>query len=263
LRRAQGIGFEISRKIGKAGGKIIVACRNEEHGLEAVNQLKSEGIDAEFRSLDISDDLSIGRFARDIEEAFGKVSVLVNNAAIAFKGSDPTPFKEQAQPTMTPNFFGTLKLTEALLPLLRRSEQPRIVNMASQSGHLKIVKDEALKERFVNCPTVEELEGLIYAYIKDVQDGVHEQKGWPSSNYGMSKLGVIAMTRIMAAREEQLHPGSAMRINCCCPGHCSTDMSSHTGQRTAEHGARTPAMLALAENVPNGKFFLDEEEIEW
>lgn len=217
----------------------------------------------EYRHLDIADDLSIGRFSRDIEETIGTIDILVNNAAIAFKASDPTPFKDQAQPTMTPNFFGTMKVTESLLPLLRRSDRPRIVNVASQAGHLRIIKDAALQSKFVNCATLDELEGLLQQYVQDVQDGVHAERGWPSSNYGMSKLGVIAATRILARREEQLHPDTALRITCCCPGFCATDMSSHKGTRSAEHGARTPAMLALAEEVANGRFFLDEAEVEW
>lgn len=243
--------------------KTIVACRNEQLGVAATKQLTDAGYDAEFRSLDISDDLSIGRFTRDIEEAHGKIDILVNNAAIAFKGSDPTPFKDQAEPTIQPNFFGTLKVTESLLPLLRKSNRPRIVNVASQAGHLRIIKSPDLQARFVNCPTLDELENLMNTFILDVQNGVHEEKGWPNSNYGMSKLGVIAMTRILARREEELHPGTPMLITCCCPGYCATDMSSHKGTRTAEHGARTPAMLALADNVPNGRFFVDESVVEW
>jgi carbonyl reductase 1 len=213
--------------------------------------------------LDISDDLSIGRFARDMEEDYGGIDILVNNAAIAFKGSDPTPFKDQCFPTINPNFFGTLKLTESLLPLLRKASSPRLVTVASQAGHLRIIKSEELRNKFVNCGTLDELEGLMTSFVEDVQNGVHEEKGWPSSNYGMSKLGVIAMTRILARREEQMQPGTAMRITCCCPGYCATDMSSHKGTRTAEHGARTPAMLALAENCGSGGFYLDEAEVEW
>lgn len=194
-----------------------------------------------------------------MEEDFDKIDILVNNAAIAFKGSDPTPFKEQAYATINPNFFGTMKVTESLMPLLKKSPEPRIVNIASQAGHLKIIKSDELRATFANVDSMQVLEDLMEAFVTDVQNGEHEQKGWPNTCYGMSKLGVIAMTKILARRE----PG--MRINCCCPGYCATDMSSHKGTRTAEHGARTPAMLALSvpADGPTGKFFVDEAEVEW
>ena len=155
-------------------------------------------------------------------------------------------------------------ITQALLPLLRKSECPRIVNVASQAGHLNIIKSDALKARFVDCTSLDELEALMRSFITDVEGGVHASNGWPNTCYGMSKLGVIAMTRIIAREEEQHAP--AMRVNSCCPGYCATDMSSHKGTRSAEHGACTPALLALttAETPgPTGKFFLDELEKEW
>jgi len=245
--------------------KTIVACRNEALGKEAAANLKGLGYDAEYRNLDISDDWSIARFSRDMADDFGTLDILVNNAAIAFKESDPTPFKEQASATINPNFFGTMRITESLMPLLQNSEAPRIVNVASQAGHLRILKNEELKSKFVNCPSIDELENLVNAYVQDVQDGTHAEKGWPNSNYGISKLAVIALTRILAKRESSVNP--TFLINAVCPGYCDTDMTSHKGPRTAEHGARTPAMLALLSSVgpvaPTGKFFYDDAELEW
>ena len=240
-------------------------------GEEAVTQLKSLGYDAAYRNLDISDELSIGRFARNLEEEFGKIDILVNNAAIAFKGSDPTPFVEQAHATVQPNFFGTLMVTQALYPLLLKSDSARIVNVASQAGHLRILKSDELRARFVDCKSIGELEDLMNNFVADVQQGVHESKGWPNSNYGVSKLGVIALTRLLArqAAEDRSRAGAgagagSFLVNCCCPGYCATDMSSHKGSRSAEHGARTPAMLALAaDDSATGKFFYDEAELEW
>lgn len=260
---SQGIGFEICKKLCQAGVKTIVACRNETLGMEAVNNLKAQGFEAEYRSLDISDDLSIGRFTRCMEEDYGCLDILVNNAGIAYKGSDPTPFQEQCEPTILTNFFGTLKVAESLLPLVRKSTAGRIVNIASMTGHLRILSSEELKGRFLNCKSLDELEGLIQNFVDDVKAGTHVEKGWANSNYGMSKLGVIALTRVMAHRETEMYPGTPLLITSCCPGYCATDMTSHKGGRTAEHGARTPAMLALANSVPNGRFFTDEAEVEW
>lgn len=263
----KGIGFEICKKLGAAGVKTIVACRNEGFGQEAVANLKDLGYDVEYRHLDISDDWSIARFSRDISDEYGYLDILVNNAAIAFKASDPTPFKEQTRPTIETNFFGTMRITESLMPLLQKAEAPRIVNVASQAGHLRILKSEELKERFVNCPSIDALENLVNEYVAAVQDGTQTEKGWPDSNYGISKLAVISLTRILAKREAKLNPDKNFLINACCPGYCDTDMTSHKGPRPAEHGARTPTMLALLSEVgpvaPTGKFFYDEAEIEW
>lgn len=239
-----------------------MACRNEELGLKAAAELKAQGYDAEYRSLDIANEASIGVFADGMKQSYESIDVLVNNAAIAFKGSDPTPFEQQSYPTIYPNFFGTLNMCNAMLPLLRKSSSPRLVNVASQAGRLGIMKSSELKARFTSDDlTVEELKGLMNQFVADVQSGVHAQRGWPNSNYGMSKLGVIALTRILA-REEAPH---GVLVNSCCPGYCATDMSSHGGPRSAEHGARTPAMLAadLPDGGPSGCFFYDENVIEW
>lgn len=256
----KGIGFHIASKLCDAGVKTILACRNEELGLKAVSELKSKGYDCEYRNLDISDKDSVLKFTQEFAKDYEKLDILVNNAAIAFKGSDPTPFKDQANATVKPNFFGTLEVTNNLLPLLSKSAEPRIVNVASQAGRLAIIPSSKRKDMFTS-PTlsVPALEELMTQFVKDVEAGKHSSNGWPNTCYGTSKLGVIALTKILARD----HP--SMRINCCCPGYCATDMSSHGGPRSAEQGARTPAMLALMKenDGPTGKFFFDENEIDW
>jgi carbonyl reductase 1 len=100
-------------------------------------------------------------------------------------------------------------------------------------------------------------------FVNDVEAGCHQRNGWPDACYGISKLAVIAYTRVLAL--DLTKQGSKIRVNCCCPGWCATDMSSHRGQKTAEEGSRTPAMLellAMGEET-TGRFFANEEEIEW
>eukprot|EP01041_Mallomonas_annulata_P013519 gene13519-28673_t len=137
----KGIGFEIAKKIAHSGQKTILTARDVVRGQNATDSLKSLGYDVEFRQLDICEGIS-----RD----YGCCDILINNAATAFKGSDPTPFQEQAEPTMTPNFFGTLELTEKMLPLLQKSSSPRIVNVASQSGLLRILPTKRRKDQFTS-----------------------------------------------------------------------------------------------------------------
>ena len=83
-------------------------------------------------------DVNSQDFIRDYQQ----IDVLVNNAAVAFKDSDPTPFQRQARPTLQTNFFGTVRLTLGLLPLLHRGASPRIVNVASMAGALKIFRSK-------------------------------------------------------------------------------------------------------------------------
>ena len=262
----KGIGFQIAKKLGANGSNIktIIGCRNVDLGEAAAKELQSAGCDVVFRQLDICDPSSIESVRASIEKDFGGLDILVNNAAIAFKGSDPTPFKEQARPTVMVNFFGTLDVTRAMLPLLRKSPTARIVNVASMTGHLRILPSEGTKAKFTS-PTlkVEELESLMREFVTDVEAGTHNKNGWPSTCYGMSKLSVIALTKVIARDEPKI------MVNACCPGYCATDMSSMRGTKTAEQGSRTPAMLVFlpdskADHVqPSGKFYMDEAEVVW
>jgi carbonyl reductase 1 len=104
---------------------------------------------------------------------------------------------------------------------------------------------------------MEELDRLMKEFKVSVQDGTHSQKGYSNSNYGMSKLGLIAATKILA-RE---NPG--VTINCCCPGFCKTDMSSHRGTRDPADGAKNSVIPATMENPPTGAFFSDYKIAQW
>eukprot|EP01035_Chromulina_nebulosa_P017532 gene17532-23094_t len=255
----KGIGFEIVKKLSSIGYKTILATRNVDLGSKAASSLRSQGLDVEFRELDISSDESIKAFVSKFQSDYGKCDVLVNNAAIAFKGSDPTPFKLQAEPTIKTNYFGTLSLTTLMLPLLQNSSSPRIVNVASQAGLLGILPSNDRKKFFTSeTLTVDDLSEALNQFVVDVKNEKHKENGWPNSCYGISKLGVIALTKVLARNYPNII------INACCPGYCKTDMSSHGGNRSAEEGARTPFYLStLTTGSVTGKFFYDEKEIVW
>lgn len=199
---------------------------------------------------------------------------------IAFKNSDPTPFREQASPTFKTNFWGTIELIDAMVPLLRKAqiETPQIVNVASQSGRLSILNTDKKKQEEVSSSglTRERLFKMVRKFEKDVKGGKHKEEGWPSTCYGMSKLALIAFGKVFAHEEKEgmakrgIGGGSegrkAIWLASCCPGWCDTDMSSHSGPRSAEQGARTPAWLALKgveDGAKAGGFFYDEKEIDW
>jgi carbonyl reductase 1 len=147
--------------------------------------------------------------------------VQVNNAGTAYKGADPTPFQEQCGPTLKVNFHNTLRLTRALLPLLEKSENPRIVNVASFTGLLGKLPIERQKQFSNPALSLDGLSTLVGEFEKDVASGTHRERGWMNSNYGFSKLSLIAATKVLARDYPR------MKINACCPGTLCVCVSVH------------------------------------
>ncbi|CAN0462792.1 unnamed protein product [Ectocarpus sp. 12 AP-2014] len=264
----KGIGLAIAKKLAGAPGHLcVLTSRTPSLGQKAVDDLKAEGLESVVhKQLDIGDPASVERFASELEQEFGRCDVLVNNAGIAFKGSDPTPFKDQAEPTLKTNFFDTAAFTEKMLPLVRKSDAGRVVNVASMAGHLSILGSQDRRNAFTNpALTKERLSAMMAQFVGDVKAGRHHGGGWPNTCYGMSKLGVIAYTKVAARVEREA--GSTVTINACCPGYCDTDMTSHRGTLTPEEGARTPFMLTQMKSVDEGgltgEFFRREALAEW
>ena len=243
---------------------MVLGCRDEARGREAAEAIASlpatpGSCRVSSRRLAIGSRESHDAFVAGMAERYGKVDVLVNNAGIAFKGSDPTPFEGQCRPTLAVNFWGTADFTEEMLPLLRKGSDARIVNVASMAGHLRQLRSRDLRREFSSPDlTKDRLFSLVEEFQRDVLSGRHAEAGWGNSNYGMSKLALIAMTKIWA-REE----GGVIAVNCCCPGYCATDMSSHRGTRHPSEGARNALIPALMEDPPSGEYFADFGIASW
>mmetsp|Transcript_80146 Transcript_80146/g.248739 ORF Transcript_80146/g.248739 Transcript_80146/m.248739 type:complete len:339 (+) Transcript_80146:1227-2243(+) len=262
----KGIGKEIARKLAATpGGTTILGCRSPELGKAAAEDLAaSSPSDVLFQRLDLTDAASIEASGEFIKREFGQLDVLVNNAAVCF--NDPTlygkvpytPFEQQAGITMQTNFFGTLAVTQELLPLLLAAPSPRIVNIASAAGRLRGSKekiDAVTSERL----TVPQLEALMREFVADAESGVHAERGWPNTCYGVSKMGIVALTRVLAREEPRI------MVNSVDPGFCATDQNQHQGYVSAERGARTAALLATlpAEQRTTGRHFFEEREMSW
>lgn len=253
----KGVGYHIAKSLiaSKLFGAVVVACRDADRGMAAAQEMG--GI---FMPLVVGDEASAAAFASALRDKYGRLDVLVNNAAIAFKAADPTPFAGQTKPTLDVNYHGTMQVTQALLPLLLDSNavDPRIVNVASMAGKLKQLSPA--RQRSFTSPslTIGELDGLVGEFEADVAAGKDlGAAGWGRSNYGFSKLAVIAATKVYA----RLHP--SIKINACCPGYCDTDMSSHKGPRPPSEGAKNAVIPATMTGCPTGEFFQDVKLSSW
>ena len=134
----KGLGFEIARQIGRTGVIVLLGARNKAAGEEAAGKLAAEGIDAHFIAIDVVDYASIEAAAGSIISGFGRLDILVNNAGISdpFDGPVLTARLEAVERVLRTNFLGALAVTQAMLPLLRKSKSARIVNVSSGLGSL-------------------------------------------------------------------------------------------------------------------------------
>ena len=134
----RGIGHEVVRQLAEKGWRVILAARDEAKGRKACGDLKSQGFDVGFYRLDVTDSENIRRLADDLKTELGRLDVLVNNAGILMdedrRSSEVT--METVRKTMETNFFGPFQLSQALLPLLLKSDDARIINVSSGLGQL-------------------------------------------------------------------------------------------------------------------------------
>jgi NAD(P)-dependent dehydrogenase (short-subunit alcohol dehydrogenase family) len=228
----KGIGLEIARQLGTQGITVLVGARDRERGRVATEALRAEGIDAHSVTLDVTDEASIGAAAQEIEQQFGKLDILVNNAAVALDRRPPSQLDlETFRRTYETNVFGIFAVTCAMLPLLRKAPAPRIVNMASGLASLTQTSDPNSPLFNVNLIA-----------------------------YNSSKTAINALT-VQFANELRDTP---IKVNSADPGYVATDLNQHSGPRTVQQGAKEPVRLAtLPADGPTGRFFNEDGPLPW
>jgi NAD(P)-dependent dehydrogenase (short-subunit alcohol dehydrogenase family) len=228
----KGIGYEIAAGLGALGWSVGVGARDEQRRDAAVEKLRAAGVDAFGVPLDVTDDASVTNAARLIEEHAGRLDVLVNNAGVT-GGAPQQPTLvafETIRTAVETNVIGVIRVTNAMLPLLRRSASPRIVNVSSSVGSL----------------------------TRQTTPGA--EVGPISAAYSASKTFLNAVT-VQYAKE--LHDTNIL-INAGCPGFTATDLNGFRGTRTAEQGAAIAIQLAtLPDGGPTGGFFEDAGVVPW
>lgn len=223
----RGIGLEIARQLAQLGNRVILSTRNIAQGEAAARMLSSNGAKVFPAELDVTNEATIEKLTHKISSDVGRLDILVNNAGIFIDESDlPSETKPKTVwSTLETNLLGPWRLCQALIPLMKRNNYGRIVNVSSGAGALS------------------EMPGTLYA---------------PA--YSISKTALNALT-IMLASELR---SSNILVNAACPGWVRTDMGGASAPRSVREGADTAVWLAtLPDNGPTGGFFRDRKKIEW
>ncbi|XP_061823898.1 carbonyl reductase [NADPH] 1 [Nerophis lumbriciformis] len=263
----KGIGKAIVQALCKQfQGDVYLTARDTGRGQDAVSSLSSEGLKVHFQQLDINDNSSISAAAAYFKDKYGGVDVLVNNAGIAFKGADTTPFATQAEVTLKTNYFATQDVLTHFLPLVKAGG--RVVNVSSFVSVRSLNKcSPQLQERFRSEDiTEEELTQLMRRFVDSTKKDQHKQDGWPDTAYGVSKIGVTTLSKIQARRVSKKRPNDQILVNACCPGWVRTDMAGPKAPKSPEEGAVTPVYLALlpaGATEPHGEFVSDKVAQAW
>ncbi|MGC2197579.1 MAG: SDR family oxidoreductase [Terriglobales bacterium] len=229
----KGIGFGIARELGKAGMVVLLGARDSGLGEEAAARLRSEKFDARFVRIDLVQPETIKAAAAGIEAQFQRLDVLVNNAGIADPADGPPSAAnlQAVKRLMETNFLGTLAVTQAMLPLLRKGKAARIVNLSSGLGSLEKNGDSTWN----------------FAPVKLI-------------GYGASKAALNMLTVQLAYELRE----TGIKVNAVSPGFIATDMNGHRGTQTVEEGAAGPVRLALLPpDGPTGGFFDQAGRYPW
>lgn len=232
----KGLGFEMSHQLAQQGLTVIIAARKLQAAVEAATQLKNEGLKVEAIVLDINDSTQIQSAVQEIKDRFGKLDVLINNAGVMLDGewevsNAGSISVDTIRKTFDTNFFALVEVTQALLPLILKSQSGRIVNMASIEGSLTLHAD----------PT---------SYIYDSKPFA----------YDASKAAVNSFT-VHLAHELRNTP---VKVNSAHPGWVKTELGGDGAMLDITEGAKTGVQLAtLPDDGASGGFFHLGQPVPW
>jgi NAD(P)-dependent dehydrogenase (short-subunit alcohol dehydrogenase family) len=220
----RGLGFETCRQLAQLGLTVILSARDLAKGQTAAKILIGKGLDVIFYQLDVSDQINISRITHQIEQEFGQLDVLVNNAAILYDTwqNAVDADLDVVNKALITNLFGPWRLSQLCIPIMERNKYGRIVNVSSGAGSLNYMSS-----------------------------------GTPA--YSLSKAALNALTRILAAELR----GTGILVNAIDPGWVATDLGGNGG-RPVENGAKGIVWAAtLPDNGPSGGFFFDGKPAPW
>ncbi len=220
----KGIGFEVARQLGRHGMAVIIGARDPQQGAAAATTLRGEGIDARSVQLDVTDERTTRAAVHEVEQALGRLDVLVNNAGVALdRGMPPSEVPADVlRRTYETNVFGPVAVIQAFLRLLKQSEAGRIVNVSSELGSLTQNTNPEFEFRHIKLLA-----------------------------YNSSKTALNAIT-VQFAHELQ---NTSIKVNAADPGYTATDFNHYSGTQTVEQGAQAVVRLAtLGSDGPTGRY---------
>ena len=221
----RGLGLETVKQLASSGYHGIISARRPNRGKQATDDLSKSGLSVSYVNLDVSSPKSISEAASFIDNQFGRLDVLVNNAGIHYDtgNSSTNPDWKIVEEATQINFLGAWRVTVGLLPLLKKGSAARIVNVSSGAGSLH-----------------------------DVSPG--------TPAYSSSKAALNMLTIQLAAALKE----TGIKVNAVCPGWVRTEMGGSEAPRNVEHGAKGIVWAAsLGEKGPTGGFFRDGKPINW
>jgi NAD(P)-dependent dehydrogenase (short-subunit alcohol dehydrogenase family) len=221
----RGIGLEVCRQLAVRGLRVILTARDRRNAEAAAGELRGDGLDVDAAELDVVTPASIAACARDVTTRFGRIDVLVNNAAVLVAENTDLLDTSVAnfRDTFETNVFGVVAVCQAFVPGMMTRQYGRVVNVSSGAGQLSSMSTYA-----------------------------------PA--YSISKAALNALTVQLAASTK----GRGVLVNCVDPGWVRTRMGGRGAPRSVEQGADTIVWLAtLPADGPTGKFFRDRREIAW
>lgn len=230
----KGIGLETARQLAQKKFTVLVGARDEAKGKQAVDELRREGLEAQPIVIDVNDSKSIRQAAAQVGKDFGHLDVLVNNAGVMLDDDEKTVSEQSLdtwRKTFDTNVFGLIETTQAFLPLLRKSEAGRIVNLSSILGSITL----------------------------------HATPGSPVYDnkvaaYNVSKSAVNAYTVQLAYELKN----TKIKVNAAHPGWVKTDMGGEGARLEIPEGAKTSVQLAtVGADGPNGTYEHLGEELPW
>lgn len=236
----KGIGFETAKQLAQKGFFVFIGSRDLQNGLEAVEKLKAEGLtNLEAIQLDVTDENSVQNARNKIGKKTEVLDILINNAGINGGSAPYTALEanpDEFRSAFNTNVFGVVSVTKAFIDLLRKSPEPRIVNVSTSVGSLSLQSNP-------NWPA--------YDYAK-------------YAVYGASKAALNMYTIHLAYELRDTN----FKVNAVCPGYTSTDFTFHNGGKVEIAAKRIAKYALIDQNGPTGKFFSEEtnpetEEIPW
>ncbi|GLZ38071.1 SDR family oxidoreductase [Actinokineospora sp. NBRC 105648] len=233
----RGIGHEIARQLAEQGVRVLLSGRDRAAAEAAAQAMRGEGLDVEGLELDVTSTAGIAAALAVVEREHGRLDILVNNAGIRVEqyGRQPSeqPMRHWRE-TFETNLFGLVEVTTAFLPLIRRSDAGRVVNVSSLLGSLTAHSDTGS-----------------YTYSDAF-------KSLPA--YSASKSGVNSWT-VHLAYELRDTP---VKVNSVHPGYTKTDLNDGAGEFDVTAGARTSVRMALLDDAgPSGTYQHLGEVLPW